>query len=55
MPILSSDQVNIDFGSGVLKCTPGHDFRDYDLSKKFNLPMISCYDKQGFFNSLAGE
>lgn len=55
MPILSSDQVNIEFGSGVLKCTPGHDFKDYDLSKKFNLPMISCYDKQGFFNNLAGE
>ncbi|WNE41790.1 MAG: Valine--tRNA ligase [Mycoplasmataceae bacterium] len=53
LPIIASDQVSIDFGSGVLKCTPGHDFKDYELAKKFNLPIITCYDKQGFFNHLA--
>jgi valyl-tRNA synthetase len=55
LPIIASDKVAIDFGSGVLKCTPGHDFKDYELAKQFNLPITVCYDKQGVFNHLANE
>src|SRR6185295_8557206 len=55
LPIIASDKVSIGFGSGVLKCTPAHDFKDYDLAKEFNLSIIACYDKQGFFNCLARE
>ncbi|WNE41473.1 MAG: Valine--tRNA ligase [Mycoplasmataceae bacterium] len=55
LPIFSSDKVIIDFGTGVLKCTPGHDFKDYEIAKNLNLPIVICYDKQGIFNNLANQ
>ena len=53
IPILRSSKVDINFGSGVLKCTPGHDFVDYELAKEFDLPLLSCYDVQGNYNYIA--
>ncbi|CAI2162924.1 16651_t:CDS:2 [Funneliformis geosporum] len=47
--------IKIDFGSGVLKCTPGHDFTDYELGKKYQLPIISCCNEQGILNELASQ
>jgi len=55
IPILADEKIIIDFGTGVLKCTPGHDFFDYELGKKYNLPLISCYDEKGILNNLAGK
>ncbi|RHZ36398.1 class I tRNA ligase family protein [endosymbiont GvMRE of Glomus versiforme] len=55
IPVLADEKIIIDFGTGVLKCTPGHDFFDYELGKKYNLPLISCYDKKGNLNELAGK
>ncbi|RHZ36485.1 class I tRNA ligase family protein [endosymbiont GvMRE of Glomus versiforme] len=55
IPILADEKIIIDFGTGVLKCTPGHDFFDYELGKKYNLPLINCYDKNGNLNDLAGK
>ncbi|CAG8584200.1 4463_t:CDS:2 [Ambispora gerdemannii] len=54
IPILADQSVKIDFGSGVLKCTPGHDFTDYELGKKHQLPLISCCNEKGVLNELAG-
>nr|CAG8493066.1 5789_t:CDS:2 [Entrophospora candida] len=47
--------VKMDFGSGVLKCTPGHDFTDYELGKRHQLSIISCCDEKGILNELAGQ
>jgi len=55
IPVLGDEKIIIDFGTGVLKCTPGHDFFDYELGKKHNLPLISCYDEKGILNNLAGK
>ncbi|MDR1670129.1 MAG: valine--tRNA ligase [Spiroplasmataceae bacterium] len=55
IPILADKAVKIDFGSGVLKCTPGHDLTDYELGKKHQLPIISCCNERGILNELAGE
>ena len=55
IPILEDESIKIDFGSGVLKCTPGHDFTDYELGKKYQLPIISCTDEKGMLNELAGK
>ena len=52
---MAEESIKIDFGSGVLKCTPGHDFTDYELGKKYQLPIISCCDKKGVLNELAGH
>jgi valyl-tRNA synthetase len=50
---LADESIKIDFGSGVLKCTPGHDFTDYELGKKYQLPIISCVNEKGILNDLA--
>ena len=55
IPIMSTNKVKKDFGSGLLKCTPLHDFADYELAIKYNLPLVSCYDEKNIFNSLAGK
>ncbi|CAI2180837.1 14124_t:CDS:1, partial [Funneliformis geosporum] len=55
IPLLADEKIIIDFGTGVLKCTPGHDFFDYELGKKYNLPLLSCYDQKGNLNNLAGK
>jgi valyl-tRNA synthetase len=52
---LADEAVKIDFGTGVLKCTPGHDFVDYKLGKKHNLPLTNCCDEKGLLNDLAGQ
>jgi len=52
---LTDENIKIDFGSGVLKCTPGHDFVDYELGKKYQLPIISCVNEKGILNELAGQ
>ncbi|CAG8848211.1 6650_t:CDS:1, partial [Racocetra persica] len=55
IPILAEEKVEIAFGTGVLKCTPGHDFTDYELGQKHQLPIVSCCDEKGILNELAGE
>jgi len=47
IPIITSDLIEKDFGTGALKVTPAHDFTDYDIGRKNNLPMITCIDKNG--------
>lgn len=53
--ILTSEKVKLDFGTGVLKCTPSHDFDDYEMAASLQLPVFECYDKHGIFNSSAGQ
>src|ERR1043165_5574396 len=55
IPILADEKIIIDFGTGVLKCTPVHDFFDYELGKKYQLPIVNCYDEKGVLNDLAGK
>lgn len=39
MPVWISDFVLTDFGTGAVVGVPGHDLRDFDFAKKFNLPI----------------
>lgn len=55
VPVMFDECVDINFGSGVLKCSPGHDSVDYYLAKKYSLPLISCCDEKGVLNHLSGE
>ena len=40
IPIWISDYVLITYGTGAIMAVPGHDTRDHDFAKKFNLPII---------------
>ncbi|MDY7025171.1 MAG: valine--tRNA ligase [Pseudomonadota bacterium] len=39
--IIADDYVDAEFGSGCVKITPAHDFNDYEMGKRHNLPMIN--------------
>ena len=40
IPIIGDDYVDMEFGTGCLKITPGHDFNDYEIGKKYSLHEI---------------
>ena len=40
LPIIGDDYVDIEFGTGCLKITPGHDFNDYEIGKKYSLHEV---------------
>jgi valyl-tRNA synthetase len=54
IPIIADDYVDMDFGTGALKITPGHDPNDYAIGKKFDLPIINIMNKDGTLNANAG-
>ncbi|MDH5484789.1 MAG: valine--tRNA ligase [Gammaproteobacteria bacterium] len=41
IPIIGDDYVDPEFGTGCVKITPAHDFNDYEMGKRHNLPMIN--------------
>ncbi|AXA32950.1 valine--tRNA ligase [Francisella adeliensis] len=41
IPIIADDYVEKDFGTGCVKITPAHDFNDYEMGKRHNLPMMN--------------
>ncbi|MDM7859427.1 valine--tRNA ligase [Alteromonas sp. ASW11-36] len=41
IPIIADDYVDQEFGTGCVKITPAHDFNDYDMGKRHDLPMIN--------------
>ena len=40
IPVIGDEYVDIEFGTGCLKITPGHDFNDYDIGKKYALHEV---------------
>ncbi len=40
IPIIADDYVDKEFGTGVVKVTPAHDFNDYAVGQRHKLPMI---------------
>ncbi len=47
LPVLGDSSVDINFGTGVLKVTPGHSKEDFRLGEKYNLPIIMVIDTNG--------
>ena len=41
IPIIADDYVDMEFGTGCVKITPAHDFNDYDVGKRHNLPLVN--------------
>ena len=40
IPVFISDYVLMSYGTGAIMAVPGHDTRDWEFAKKFNLPII---------------
>jgi len=55
IPIVADDTVQMDFGTGAVKVTPGHDPADYERGKRHGLPILNILNKDGSLNAEAGE
>lgn len=55
MRVVADDAVDPKFGTGVIKVTPGHDFTDYEIGKRHNLPIIHVINKEGKLTEVAGK
>lgn len=53
VPVIADEYVDIEFGTGALKITPAHDINDYEIGKKFNLPIIDCFEEDGTLSQAA--
>lgn len=50
IPVIEDTFVDPDFGSGCVKITPAHDFHDYDVGRRHDLPMINIMTKEAKLN-----
>ncbi|KNC80812.1 hypothetical protein SARC_06836 [Sphaeroforma arctica JP610] len=55
IPIITDTYVEIGFGSGAVKITPGHDPNDYDMGKRHDLPILNMLNDDGTVNGLVKE
>ncbi len=51
IPIIADDYVEKDFGTGCVKITPAHDFNDYEMGKRHDLPMLNILTDDAALNS----
>ncbi len=47
IPIIADDYVDLEFGTGVVKVTPAHDFNDYAVGQRHKLPLVSILELDG--------
>ncbi len=55
IPIIGDEYVDPEFGTGVLKVTPAHDFNDFEIGQKHNLPVINIFTETAHLNENAPE
>jgi valyl-tRNA synthetase len=55
IPIIADDYVDPEFGTGCVKITPAHDFNDYDMGKRHDLPMINILTSDAKINDNAPQ
>ncbi len=46
IPIIADDYVDPAFGSGCVKITPAHDFNDYEVGLRHQLPLINIFTRE---------
>jgi valyl-tRNA synthetase len=54
IPIIADDQIDPEFGTGVLKVTPAHDKADFEIGQRHNLPAVDIMNPNATMNDLAG-
>ncbi|OUT97449.1 MAG: valine--tRNA ligase [Betaproteobacteria bacterium TMED41] len=55
IPIIADENVDMDFGTGCVKITPAHDFNDYEMGKRHNLPTINIFSLNAKINENGPE
>ncbi|HET7121913.1 MAG TPA: valine--tRNA ligase, partial [Solirubrobacterales bacterium] len=55
IPIIADEHVDVEFGTGALKITPGHDPNDFEIGRKHGLEEIGVIGPDGRMTEVAGE
>jgi valyl-tRNA synthetase len=55
IPIIADDYVDPEFGAGCVKITPAHDFNDYEVGKRHDLPIINILTVDAAINENAPQ
>ncbi len=55
LPIIADEHVDLEFGTGALKITPGHDPNDFEIGRKHGLEEIVVIGDDGRMTEEAGE
>lgn len=53
IPIIADEYVDPEFGTGCVKITPAHDFNDYQVGQRHQLPMINIFTIDAKINNQA--
>ena len=53
IPIIADDYVDPEFGTGCVKITPAHDYNDYEVGKRHDLPLINILTHDAAINENA--
>ena len=55
IPIITDEAVDPEFGTGVLKVTPGHDPADFEIGERHDLPIVNVMNPDASMNENAGH
>ncbi len=55
IPIIADEYVDREFGTGCVKITPAHDFNDYEMGRRHELPLINILNDDAAINDNAPE
>ena len=55
IPVIADEYVDSEFGTGVVKITPAHDFNDYEMGRRHGLAMINIFNDDAAIGSGAPE
>ncbi len=55
IPIIADDYADPETGTGALKITPAHDFNDFEVGRRHDLPRINIFDRFASINDNAPE
>ena len=46
IPIIGDEYADPEKGSGAVKITPAHDFNDFEVGRRHNLPLVNVFDEE---------
>lgn len=55
IPIVADQHADPEQGSGAVKITPAHDFNDYEVGRRHDLPLINIFDQHANLNDEVPE
>jgi len=55
IPVITDAYATPEFGTGALKITPAHDFNDFEVARRHDLPAVQVIDEAGVMTAAAGK